>query len=334
MTALLPAAVPRNEAHPLSLLPVLSPAAAKAISTTPAEIIARWIASVSEDARRAYSRALQTFTSWAIPGAADAQAGLRLLCEAGAGGAHELLAAWRDHLLATLAPGTVAGQVSAIASLLRCCRRAGIITFQVEGIAPRRERVQDRRGPRRAEVERLLAHVDDLAVRGDRRAVRDAAILRMLYCCAMRRGEVAGLRIEDVNLDAPEGATVSPRRKGAKTRQPLGVSERTAAAIASWLVLRGAEAGALFFRLDRAGERDHLTGESIRAMLAARAREAGVRSPARPHGLRHAAATELARRGSLDELMSLGGWKSLSAASAYLDKRDENRRRALALVDA
>ncbi len=316
----------------MALLPGLSAAASKALDTSPAEIIARWIASVSEDARRAYSRALATFTTWAMPDAVDPQAGLRLLCEAGAGGAHELLAAWRDHLLERLAPGTVAGQLSAIASLLRCCRRAGIITFVVEGVAPRRERVQDRRGPRRAEVERMLGHVDELAAVGDRRGIRDAAVLRLLYCCAMRRGEVAGLRLEDAVVDG-DGVTVYPRRKGARTRQPLSTSDRTAAALRAWLAVRGAEPGALFHRLDRADHRDHLTGEAVRGLVAARAREAGVRSPCRPHGLRHSSATELSRRGSLDELMALGGWKSLSAASAYLDARDENRRRALALVD-
>lgn len=318
---------------PVSLLPALSPAAAKAIDVSPTEIVRRWLAAVSDDARRAYARALSTFTTWAMPDATDPEAGLRLLCEAGAGGAHELLAAHRDHLLERLAPGSVAGAVSAIASLLKCCRRAGLIAFGIEGIAPRRERVQDRRGPRRADVERLLGHVDELAAQGDRRAVRDAALLRLLYNCAMRRGEVAGLRLEDANLDAPDGATVSPRRKGAKTRQPLGVSERTATAIAAWLAIRGTESGALFHRLDRAGERDHLSGEAIRHLLQARAKEARVKAPCRPHGLRHSSASELARRGSLDELMSLGGWRSLSAASAYLDKRDENRRRALALVD-
>src|SRR5688572_11320165 len=107
MTTALPvAAAPRNDARPLSLLPALSPAAAKALATDPAEIIRRWIASVSSDAQRAYRRALATFTAWAMPGATDPHAGLRLLCEAGAGGAHELLAAWRDHLLQSLAPGT------------------------------------------------------------------------------------------------------------------------------------------------------------------------------------------------------------------------------------
>lgn len=112
------------------------------------------------------------------------------------------------------------------------------------------------------------------------------------------------------------------------------MSNRTAISIAAWLAVRGDKPGSLYHRLDRGGERDHLTGEAIRQMLKARATEAGIKGPIRQHGLRHASATELSRRGSLDELMALGGWRSLSAASAYLDRRDENRRRTMALVDA
>lgn len=319
---------------PLSLRPGLSAAAAAAVAITPTEIIARWLASIAADARRAYARALDKFTAWAMPDATAPTEGMRLLCEAGCGPAHELLAGWRDAMLERLSPGTVAAACSAIASLLGACRRAGLIAWRVEGIAPKRERTQDRSGPRRADVERLLGSVDEQAAQGDRRAIRDAAIIRLLYCCACRRSEVAGLRLEDVDLAGPDGATVSPRRKGAKARQPLLVSERTASAIAAWLAIRGSEAGALFHRLDRADHREHLSGEALRLLLAARAREAGIKAPCRPHGLRHAAATELAKRGSLAELQELGGWRSLSAASVYLDRRTEQRRRALNLVDA
>jgi integrase/recombinase XerC len=296
--------------------PVQSPA--KALDVTPAEIVARWIAGVSEDARRAYSRALRTFTGWALPDAEDPQDGLRLLCESGAGGAHELMSAWRDHMLERLAPGTVASAVSAISSLLRCCRRAGLITFGIEGVAPKRERVQDRSGPRFSDVERLLAHVDELAAAGKPRAVRDAAIIRCLYCCAMRRGEVAGLRLEDVNLEAAEGPTVSPRRKGARTRQSLIVSERTAAAIVAWLAVRGNEPGALFHRVDRPADRRRLSGEAIRHLLKMRAKVAGVKAPCRPHGLRRSAATRCATHGGLGDLAKLG-WRSPASAMGAVD---------------
>jgi len=76
----------------------------------------------------------------------------------------------------------------------------------------------------------------------------------------------------------------------------------------------------------------HLSGESLRLILQRRGKEAGVKAPCRPHGMRHAAASECARRGSLRELQSLGGWRSLSAAAHYLDERQSERRRALGLV--
>jgi integrase len=78
----------------------------------------------------------------------------------------------------------------------------------------------------------------------------------------------------------------------------------------------------------------YLSGESVRRILNGWVMKAGIKTRVRPHGLPHSAATEVARLGSLDELMSLGGWKSFSAAQVYLDQRIEQRRRALKLVDA
>jgi integrase/recombinase XerD len=187
-------------------------------------------------------------------------------------------------------------------------------------------------------VQQLLATIDKEAKAGDRGATRDAAMVRLMYCAAMRRSEVVGLRFpDDIELDHPEGAVVRPKRKGRRERQLLLVSDRAAAAIRRWLKVRGEQDGPLFHRLDSgvgAGAIPNLSGESVRRILDVWANRAGVKSRVRPHGLRHSAATEVARHGSLDELMSLGGWKSFSAAQAYLDLRLEQRRRALKLVDA
>ena len=62
-------------------------------------------------------------------------------------------------------------------------------------------------------------------------------------------------------------------------------------------------------------------------------KQAGVRATIRPHGLRHAGATEVAARGSLAALMSYGSWSSMTSASRYLDKREQHRAEALALTD-
>ena len=76
-----------------------------------------------------------------------------------------------------------------------------------------------------------------------------------------------------------------------------------------------------------------LSGEAIRRLVSTRAKQAGLQRVVRPHGLRHSSATEVARRGSLSQLMALGSWASMSAASKYLDERNEERLQALGLVE-
>lgn len=309
----------------------LTPAAAQAAAVDAPTLIRRWLEGKSPTARRTYGRSLARFAAWAIAGDVSPEAGMRVLCEAGPGPAHSMAEKWRDELLtAGLAPGTVAGMVTALASLVRCARRAGLVTWSLEGVAPRVERRHDRSGPRRGDVERLVAFIDDEASHGQRRAIRDAALVRCMYACGLRRAEVANLRLEDADLSTP---ALRPRRKGKREREATTISPGTATALRRWLDVRGTEPGALFVRTDRREGRTHLCGEAIRKVLASWARRAGLRGPVRPHGLRHSGATEVASRGSLEQLMSYGGWASLTSASQYLDKRAESRVAAMGLVD-
>jgi integrase/recombinase XerC len=175
--------------------------------------------------------------------------------------------------------------------------------------------------------------LDDKAGQGDVAAARDVAILRLLAACAMRRAEVVGLRLDDVQLDRDGGPIVMAKRKGNRERVPVLVSTNTAESLRRWLAARPEGGPWLFARLDRADDSLPLGGESVRRMLAVRAREAGVRGPVRPHGCRHAAAGAVARRGSLAELRAIGGWRSLSAVEHYLDDRQQEREAALRITD-
>lgn len=322
-----------------SLRPVgeLSVAARAAVDTNPAEVIRRWLAGLSPAAVRSYRRSLRSFCKWAMSDAdAPPEHALELLVEAGCGPAHNMVVEWRDHLLGTgLASGSVACYVVGITSLVKACRRAGLIAWRLEQVAPKVERRQDRSGPRRDDVERLVEHVDELAAGGDRRAVRDAAIVRLLYTAAMRRAEVVGLQVEHVQLDHADGPGILAKRKGSRERQLVLISDRSAAALRRWLEVRGDGPGPLFVRLDRArgAHAGALSGESVRKLLRTRAAEAGVRATIRPHGLRHSAATQVAGCASLGTLMAVGGWKSLSAAQNYIDRRQEERRRGLAILE-
>lgn len=315
-------------------MPALRPAAAAALDVEPREIIERWLANLSPTARRSYRRSMSRFAAWALADDAGPERALEMLCALDVGRAGELVRRWLAELSASgLASGSCAGYATALCSLLGACRRAGLVSWKLEQVAPKVEQRHDRSGPRRGDVERLFACLDDAAANGDRRAVRDAAMLRLLYVGALRRSEAAGLRLDDFDANGEGGPVVKPRRKGHKERKAVLVSASCAEAIGRWLAVRGDGPGYLFVGI-RGGDASHpLNGESVRRTLAFWARRAGLRGAVRPHGMRHSAATEVARRGSLAQLMALGGWASLSAAKRYLDDRQEERKSALRLVD-
>ncbi len=322
-------------AHNSARLPALRPVAAAALDVDPRTIIERWLAALSPSARRSYRRGLARFATWALADDARPERALEALCAMTVGQAGEMVRRWRDELLDEgLAPGTVAGAVTSITSLLATCRRAGLVLWRLERVAPRAERRLDRSGPRRGDVERLFATIDDAADTGDRQAIRDAALLRVLYVGAFRRAEVVGLRFpEDVNLEAADGPVVRPRRKGHRERKDVLISARCAQALTRWIEVRGADPGPLFRRTRAVDPSVPLSGESVRRALRRWAKAAGIKAAVRPHGLRHSSATTVAKRGSLAEVMAIGGWSSFSSAERYLDRRTEERRTALALVD-
>lgn len=313
----------------------LSSAAAEALCIEPAGLVQKWLAALSTTARRAYRRSLARFAQWAMPDASDPVDGLRLLISLDGVRAAEVVRRWRDELMASgLASGSVGGYITAMVSVINAARRAGLCDLRLEDVMPYVEPVRDMRGPKREQVERLVACIDDAAERGDRYAVRDAAIVRLLYAAALRRSEVVGLRLEDFEPATDAGPAVRPRRKGRKERSTVLVTERTAAAIEAWLAVRGREAGPLFCRIKgRQPDSGALDGESVRRLLAGWARRAGVVVPCRPNGLRHSAATSCARRGSIPELLELGGWTSLATASRYIDAAQEDRKTAMRGID-
>lgn len=313
-----------------------SAAANKAIDARPAQVVEHWLASVGTSARRAYNRSLRRFAAWALVDAGDPVDALRMLVSLDAARAAELVRHWRMHDLesAKLAPGSVAGYIVALASLVGAARRAGLVTWRLEGVLPDAEGRRDMRGPNRSDVEQLVATIDDAAAAGDAFAVRDAAVVRLCYAAALRRSEVVGLRLEDFEPATDVGPVVRPRRKGHKERSTVFVPQRTADAIKAWLAVRGREPGPLFVRLKgRRPDSGALNGESVRRLLAAWAKRAGLHGAVRPNGLRHSAATTCAQRGSLAELVALGGWATMQGARRYLDAHNGDRLSALRLTD-
>lgn len=166
-----------------------------------------------------------------------------------------------------------------------------------------------------AAVGRLLA-----APQGDELpALRDRALLEVLYSAGLRVGECAGLRLGDVDLEA---GTVSVTGKGKKQRLGL-LGGPAREALVAWLPARRTLAeskgrGAVEHVFLNRRDGGPLTARSMRRIVVARAREAGLPQDVSPHTLRHSFATHLLDRGAdLRVVQELLGHESLSTTQIY-----------------
>jgi integrase/recombinase XerC len=211
-----------------------------------------------------------------------------------------------------LAKSSIARKLSAIRSFLRFAVREGEIeTSPAEGIPTPRMPQHLPRDLTVDEVFNLLDHIDE----ADLGSLRDRAILEMLYATGLRVGELVGLDLADLDLNA---GMVRVLGKGDKQRMvPCG--SKAVGSIRRWLdgsvelrTKHGAEA--LFLNLR--GSR--LTDRSVRRILDRRLREAAIQARVSPHALRHSFASHLLGAGAdLRAIQELLGHASLSTTQRY-----------------
>ena len=147
-------------------------------------------------------------------------------------------------------------------------------------------------------------------------ALRDAAMLELLYGAGLRVSELIGLRTGDVDL---EGGFVRCLGKGSRERV-VPVGEPALAAVGRYLA-RGRP------HLGKAIKSDHLflnrfgrglTRQSIHRLLASYARKAGLKKTVSPHVLRHSFATHLLAGGAdLRSVQEMLGHADISTTEIY-----------------
>jgi site-specific recombinase XerD len=252
--------------------------------------IDRFLASpaLADATRRAYRADLRDFSSWLDErGVALAQVDVRLLADYTA----ELGRARRG-----LAPSTIARRLSAVRALVR--HALGPARVPDAALAPRRPRRLPET-PALAEIEKAVDTADGV----EPLALRNAALIELVYSCGLRSAEAVALDLIDVDFDREH---LHVRGKGGKERVvPLG--EEAASRVARWLrdgrpaLARGA-CDALFISVR--GRR--LDTSVLRRLLP------------NPHRLRHAYATHLLEGGAdLRTIQELLGHASLSTTQIY-----------------
>lgn len=149
---------------------------------------------------------------------------------------------------------------------------------------------------------------------GDPLALRDKAIVELLYSSGLRLSELTGLAQDDVNV---RDATVRVTGKGAKTRV-VPVGSFALAALQAWFPLRSkiARPGEMALFVGRDGSA--LGPRAVQVRLKQWARKLGLADTVHPHALRHSFASHLLQSsGDLRAVQEMLGHASISTTQVY-----------------
>jgi integrase/recombinase XerC len=249
-------------------------------------LYAEFLAGRSPNTLSAYAQDLAAFS--ASQGAGSPAVALEALISLRAGEGNSRLLAWRAAMLeAGLAPATINRRLSAVRSALRFARTIGATTWVPEISGLKAQTYRDTRGPGLDGTRALLGAA---AVKSPAKAARDTAIIRLMFDLGLRRGEVLGLDVEDVDR---AGRRLWVLGKGRAQKEARTLPAPTLEAINRWLALRSriakAVEPALFVNTARFRPGRRITGDGLYRVIRRLGDLAGVR--ARPHGLRHASIT-------------------------------------------
>jgi len=178
-----------------------------------------------------------------------------------------------------------------------------------------------------ADLERLLnaplaSPSDDPLI-----ALRDKAILELLFSTGLRVSELCSLKRDAVNLKRDE---FTIRGKGSKLRVVF-LSDTAKQALKNYLEKRLDMSPYLLARHDRAIEKgavlEPLTPRSVQRLVAHYARAAGITAEVTPHTLRHSFATDLLRGGAdIRSVQSMLGHSSITTTQIYTHVTDRGLR--------
>jgi integrase/recombinase XerC len=246
-------------------------------------LVAAFLAGRKATTLRTYAQGLADFAGFC--GAIDANGAARMLVALSHGEANHLVLNYRADMVArNLSANTINARLAALRSLVKLARTLGLIGWTIDIANVKAKAYRDTTGPGNTGYRMLVA---ELQRSNTPKAIRDLAIVRLLFDRALRRSEVCSLDLEHVDLERSRIAVLG---KGASEREWLTIAEPTKAALTEWLSLCGDAPGPTFTNLDRAKKGSgRISGEAIRALLAKLGKRTG--QTVRPHGLRHAGIT-------------------------------------------
>ena len=223
------------------------------------------------------------------------------------------------------AEATVARKVAAIKSFFQFLHAEGAIPSN-----PTESLRSPRVGkslPKPLTVQQVDELLEQPAKRNTPEALRDQAMLELLYATGLRVTELVSLDLDSISLSA-RNRYVRCFGKGAKERT-VPIHEQAINALVSYLndgrarLVKNKKERALF--LNRRGER--LTRQGFWLILKQYAKQARIEATVTPHTLRHSFATHMLRGGApLRSVQELLGHANISTTQAYTKITDEHAR--------
>lgn len=221
----------------------------------------------------------------------------------------------------TLSKKTQNYHLIALRVFLKYLHRRGIESLSSERIELARVSERDLDLISIEELERLLA-----APKGsDLKALRDAALLALLFSTGLRVSELCSLN-NDIDLSRDE---FSVRGKGGRVRVVF-LSERAKEVLKCYLAKRVDMDDALFAQLgtNTAGaESLRLTPRSVERIVKHHAIRAGISKKVTPHVIRHSFATDLLQNGAdLRAVQVMLGHANIATTQIYTHVTDKHLR--------
>jgi integrase/recombinase XerC len=269
----------------MSSVAVYAPRIPSTAADAGARLYAAFLAGRSPHTLRAYGTDLEAFSAYL--GKPGPGAALSHLIGLPAGEGNGALLAYRAHVIdAGLTPSTINRRLAAIRSALKLARTLGL-TAWVPEIRGLKVAYRDTTGPGLAGTRAMLAKA---RAQSPLKAARDAALVRLMFDLGLRRGEVTGLDLEDLE---PKERRLWIRGKGRAQKEARTLPEPTLAALAAWIDVRAAilplNQTAMFVGLAGRVRGQRLTGRGLYHVVAVLGAAVGLKT--RPHGLRHASIT-------------------------------------------